>query len=113
MRAEMERLGNSIGNFAKQAKVRKRLFSIVAVLLFLQMYFVRELIAAELLFGLGFLVLAALGVSFYVVGLVGERSFRLLDGAARASVPLARRIYPKIEEISKKPLRHFRSQSAQ
>jgi hypothetical protein len=113
MGAEMERLSAWIGNLATQAKVRKRLVAILAILLFLQLYFVRELIAAELLFGLGFLVLAALGVIFYVVGLVGERSFRLLDGAVRASVPLARRIYPKIEEISRKQLRHFRSQSAQ
>jgi hypothetical protein len=113
MGAEMKRLSGWIGNVAKQAKVRKRLVAILAVLLFLQLYFVRELIAAELLFGLGFLVLATLGVIFYVVGLVGERSFRLLDGAARASVPLARRIYPKIEEISKKPFRHPRSESAQ
>jgi hypothetical protein len=39
---------------AKQAKVRKPLVLFLAVVLVLQLYFVRELIAAEVLFGLGF-----------------------------------------------------------
>ncbi len=59
---------------AKQAKLRKGLTLFLAVVLFLQLYFVRELIAAELLFGIGFLVFLALVVLFYSIGYIGERA---------------------------------------
>jgi hypothetical protein len=85
---------------------------VVVALLVLQLYFVRELIAAEVLFGLGFLVLLTLGLIFYLVGAVGERGFGLVEEAGRAVVPVARRGYARIEELSKKPFRHPRSQSA-
>jgi hypothetical protein len=98
---------------AKEAKVRKRLVGFLALILVLQLYFVRELIAAELLFGLGFVVLLVLGGIFYIVGAIGERSFRFLESSAHRMAPLARRGYGRIEEISKKSLRHARSESAQ
>jgi hypothetical protein len=95
------------------AKIRKRLLLGLLVLLVLQLYFVRELIAAELLFGLGFVVLLTLGGIFYFVGAVGERSFDLIETGIRAGAPVARRAYTKVEELSKKPFRHPRSESAQ
>jgi hypothetical protein len=95
------------------AKIRKRLLIGLLALLVLQLYFVRELIAAELLFGLGFVVLLTLGGIFYFVGAVGERSFDLIETGIRAGAPVARRAYTKVEELSKKPFRHPRSESAQ
>jgi hypothetical protein len=102
-----------LGAAARQAKLRKGLTAVLAVIVFLQLYFVRELIAAELLFGLGFLVLSALVAIFYAVGFVGERSFKILETGAHAGLPWVRRGYAKVEEISKKPFRHPRSESAQ
>jgi len=112
MSAVSARVSAFCSDVARQAKVRKRLLFVLAIFLFLQLYFVRELIAAELLFGLGFLVLAVLGGIFYLVGSVGERSFDLMESGARAISPLARRVYAKLEGISKKPFRHPRSESA-
>jgi len=96
----------------KQAKLRKGLTIFVAVILFLQMYFVRELIAAELLFGLGFLVFLALVAIFYGVGFVGEQGFAWMERAYQLGAPVARRGYSRLEEISKRPFRHPRSESA-
>ncbi len=102
-----------VSKAVKQAKLRKGLTFILAVFLFLQLYFVRELIAAELLFGLGFLVLLALIAVFYIVGFIGKRSFSWIEAGARAIAPFARRGLIKVEEISKKPFRHPHSESAQ
>lgn len=98
---------------AKQAKLRKRLTIVIAIILFLQLYFVRELIAAELLFGLGFLVLLVLVGIFYAIGFIGEKTFGGLEAGYHATAPMARRAYGKVEELSKKPFRHPRSESAQ
>ncbi len=113
MNAAFERFETFARSAAEQAKIRKRLLLGLLALLVLQLYFVRELIAAELLFGLGFVVLLTLGGIFYFVGAIGERSFNLIETGVRAGTPLARRAYTKVEELSKKPFRHPRSESAQ
>jgi hypothetical protein len=97
---------------ARETKVRKRLLAVVAVICFLQLYFVRELVAAELLFGLGFVVLLVIAGVVYALGAIGERSFDLMEAGVRRVAPLARRGYDRIEEISKKPSRHPHSESA-
>jgi hypothetical protein len=115
---------------AKQAKLRKGLTLFLAIILVLQLYFVRELIAAELLFGLGFLVFLTLVGIFYAVGFLGERAFggveagyratapvakrayNSVEEGYRATLPVARRAYVKLEDLSKKPFRHPRSESA-
>jgi hypothetical protein len=80
-------------------KVRKRLLAAVAVFVFLQLYFVRELIAAELLFGLGFAVLFFLATVFYVVGAVGERAIDVTKVGAHAVADSAHRGYIKASPI--------------
>ena len=112
MKARLARLRAFTGVAAREAKVRKRLLAILAVILFLQLYFVRELVAAELLFGVGFCVLLALVGIFYLLGVIGERGFSFMEAGLRAMGPLARRGYYRLDEISKKPSRHPRSESA-
>lgn len=88
-----------VSDIAKTAKVRKRLLAIAAVFVVLQLYFVRELIAAELLFGLGFAVLAfAVGI-FYVVGAIGERAIDVSKMGARVVVDSAQRAYVKASPV--------------
>ena len=89
------------------------MLSVLAILFILQLYFVRELLAAELLFGLGFGVLLALGAIFYVVGAIGERGLDWAEAGVRVIGNTARRSYSSLEEISRKPFRHPRSESAQ
>ena len=85
----------------------------VVVLFVLQLYFVQELVAAELLFGLAFAAFFLLAGLFYVLGLVGERSFDWTEAGVRILAVSARRGYAAIEDLSRKPFRHPRSESAQ
>src|SRR5277367_3948899 len=83
----------------QKAKVRKGVLWTLAVLFVLQLYFVRELLAAELLFGMGFLFLLGLIGFCYVVGMVGERGFQWTEAGARVAAKSARRGYASLEEI--------------
>jgi hypothetical protein len=90
---------------------RKRIIWTLAVLFVLQIYFVRELIAAELLFSLVFAVLSTLAGICYVLGTIGERSFDWTETGVRVIAMSARRGYSALEELSKKPFRHPHSES--
>jgi hypothetical protein len=83
----------------KTAKVRKRLMAIAGAIIILQLYFVRELIAAELLFGLGFAVLLVLAGVLYVVGAIGERGFDLTEAGARVVGRSVRRGYGRMAPV--------------
>lgn len=89
------------------------MLSALAVLVVLQIYFVRELIAAELLFGLLFAVLLVVGGICYVVGVIGERGLDWAEVGVRVLARSARRGYNSLEELSRKSVRHPRSESAQ
>ena len=97
----------------EKTKERKGLMAVLTVLVVFQLYFVRELLAAELLFGIGFAFLLLLGVIFYAVGALGERAFDGMEAGVRVVGHSARRGYARMEEFSKKPFRHPRSESAQ
>lgn len=98
---------------SQNRKVRDRVLSALAVLVVLQIYFVRELIAAELLFGLLFAVLLVVGGICYVVGVIGERGLDWAEVGVRVLARSARRGYNSLEELSRKSVRHPRSESAQ
>jgi hypothetical protein len=94
-------------------KIRKRVGWGLAIFVVLQLYFVRELLAAELLFGILFVFLFSLAALCYAVGTVGVHGREWAEVGARAVVGSARRGYNSLEEISKKPFRHPHSESAQ
>ncbi len=98
---------------SQHPKLRKRIIWSVAVFLIPQIYFVRELIAAELLFGVLFAVLFVLGTIFYVVGAIGERGLVWAEAGGRVLIQSARRGYSTLEELSKRQFRHPHSESAQ
>ncbi len=105
---------NAVTLAVKQnSQLRNRILWSLAVFGVLQIYFVRELMAAELLFGLGFAVLFVLCVIFYLVGAIGERGLDWAEAGIRVVAPFARRGYVALEEISRRPFRHPRSESAQ
>jgi hypothetical protein len=74
--------------------------------LVLQVYFFREMVAAELLFGLAFLVMLTLVGIFYAIGAIGERGLDAVEVAVRAIGRFARRGYGALEVIGKKWVRH-------
>lgn len=96
-----------------KAKVRKGVLLVLAVFFILQLYFVRELLAAELIFGAAFAIVALLVAVFYLVGTLSERGFELTEAGARVIATSARRGYSALEEISKKSLSNPHSESAQ
>ena len=113
----MKRLLGKAGSFAAEVaermKLRKGMFSVVALVFVLQLYFVRELAAAELLFGVVFAVLFVLGGLAYLLGTLGERGLDLAESGIRIVAESARRGYASLEEVNRKPFRHPRSESAQ
>jgi hypothetical protein len=112
MRINLESVKGSFATVAQKAKVRKGMLTIIAAFFVLQIYFVRELLAAELLFGMGFAVLFVMGLIFYFIGMIGERGFDLGEAGVRAIAVSARRGFESLEESSRKTFRNPDSQSA-
>jgi len=108
-------LGNLKIYFSKLAEnptVRKRAIIATTIFLVLQLYFVRELIAAELLFCLGFVFLLVLAGIFYVVGTIGDWGFGLVEAGVKAASGPTRRGLAALEDVTRKSLRATRSESA-
>lgn len=109
------KLGRAVAggrSLMRKATSRKWVLSAVALFFILQLYFVRELLAAELLFGMVFGVVFLIVAAFYIVGTIGERSLGLTEAGVRALAQSARRGYTGIEELSKRPFRRPHSESA-
>jgi hypothetical protein len=113
MTRAMGQIGLFVGGIVEKAKLRKGMLLAIAIVCVLQAYFVRELLAAELLFALGFAVLLTLGAIAYVIGAIGERGLDLAEVGVHVAADSARRGYSLVEEISRKSFRHPRSESAQ
>jgi uncharacterized membrane protein YedE/YeeE len=113
MKTYLNRSKAAVLGIVEKTKVRKGMLSFIAVFFILQLYFVRELLAAELLFGLGFAVLAILAAICYLIGVVGERGLDLAEAGIRVLSSSARRGYSSLEYLSRRPFRHPRSESAQ
>jgi hypothetical protein len=108
--AELKDYANA---FWQNKPLRKRVGWGLVIFLVLQIYFVRELIAAELLFGMFFVFLFVLATLSYVVGTIGMNGRGWAEAGARVVATSARRGFSTLEEISKKPFRHPHSESAQ
>jgi hypothetical protein len=113
MKSTQPNLATWIRNLAAKPRVRNTTLSLLAVGIVLQIYFVRELLAAELLFGAVFALLFLLGGLLYLLGAITEHGFDWTEVGARLLAHSARRGYAALEEISRKPFRHPRSESAQ
>jgi len=111
MKKMLGQIRSGLNAITQKAKVRIGIG--FAAIVILQLYLVRELIAAELLFVLVFAFLLAVGGVSYMAGALGERVWVLMESGVRASGPSVRRAYSLLEEISRKPFRHPRSESAQ
>jgi|SRR3984885_4494749 hypothetical protein len=96
-----------------KAKLRKGMLTTLAILFFFQLYFVRELLAAEILFGIVFGALLIIGGTAYLLGAIGERGLDVTEAGIRVLARSARRGYSVMDELSRKQFRHPRSESAQ
>src|SRR5450432_1486240 len=113
MKRHIETIQLALKRITEKAKVRKGMLTIFAVFFVLQIYFVRELLAAELLFGMGFAVFFCIALTVYAIGAIGERGLDVAEVGVRVVSSSARRGYASLEEISRKPFRAPRSESAQ
>ncbi len=93
-------------------RLKKCLWVFLGALLALQIYFVRELLAALLLFTVAFVVLAGLALVFYLVQQAGQLSLAWVEPRTRSMVPKLRSALALLEDLSKKPFRRPRSQPA-
>jgi hypothetical protein len=75
---------------------------VVAALLIVQIYFVRELLAALILFTVLFLVVAIIVGIGYAIGRAGEAGFTFAEPAARRGMEMA-------EDLSRRTFRRPRS----
>ena len=91
--------------FSEQ-KARKWLWIGLVVFVALQIYFVRELLAALMLFTGIFVVCAMIALTLYLVDRAGQWGLGLAGRQAKRALVAA-------EEISKKQLRRPRSEPAQ
>jgi hypothetical protein len=113
MKTILARLKAFVVGVAAKAKVRKGTLTAFGIFFFLQIYFVRELLAAEVLFALAFGVVLVIGGTAYLLGALGERGLDLTEAGIRLLARSARRGYGLVDELSRKPFRHPRSESAQ
>jgi hypothetical protein len=92
---------NSSGN-ARWKPWHKWAAGIFAALLFVQVYFVRELLAALLLFTVVFSIIAVIIAVIYMISRAGEAGFAFAEPAARRGFEFA-------EELSRKTFHRPRS----
>ena len=104
MRRPLGEIRTLVHSFFGRALVRKVVMTVVAVFFVLQFYFVRELLAAELLLGLGFVLLLVAAALSYLVGSAGERGLEFAEVGVRLIRDSARRGLSNLE-INRKPIR--------
>jgi len=97
---------------AKEPKIRKPLLRGLAVLLILQIYFVRELIVAEALFAVGFVIVMAIVGICYALGTAGLKGIDLTETGLRLAAQGARRSYDILEVVARNSIRHLPSETA-
>ena len=96
----------------KNDHARRWMWWFLAALVALQLYFVRELIAAFLLFTLGFALIGGILLAIVFVKQAGEASLAWAEPRTRGLTQAARRGMEYIEEFSRKPFRRPRSEPA-
>ena len=89
----------------REPKARKWSYFAVGAFIALQMYFVRELLAALVLFTGVFVVCAIVGLVFYLIDRASQWGLGVAEHQAKRALAAA-------EEISKKQLRRPRSEPA-
>ena len=119
MKTLLQRIRETVG--AVSPKTRRRVIWTLAIIAILQVYFVRELIAAELLFGMLFAAIFLFVAICYTLGSAWEYGVVWGEVGVRAIATTARRGYGALEyvsngvmeSISKRQGRHQHSESAQ
>ena len=101
-------------NAVTATKTRKRLLMGLAALAALQLYFVREMLAALLLFTMLFIVFAAVALFFFVVDFAGRRTLAWAEPQTKVAAGYARRAWSAAEsstmEVGRKVQQRWNAQ---
>ena len=101
------------GGMRKKDTGRKWMWWFLAVIAALQLYFVRELLAAFALFALGFAVLATVVSALYLMQKAWETGLARVADSSYPVMNAARRGLATVEDFAKRPLRRPGSEPAQ
>ena len=93
-------------------KARKWMWAGLLALAGLQIYFVQELLAALVLFGVVFAMIAIIALVLYLVDKAGQWSFSWVGQHSQPLLQVARRGWGLVEDFSKKQFRRPRSEPA-
>jgi len=99
---ELEAPGKTMKN---KDKSRKWMWWFLGIVAALQLYFVRELLAAFALFAIGFVVIAGLVSSVYMLQKSWEVIVARLAASAHPVVGFAKRAAAAVEDLARRPLR--------
>ena len=105
-------MGTSTGRQMKKDKNRKWMWWFLGGVLALQLYFVREILAAFALFALGFAAIAFVVMSAYMLQKTWEAGVQRLADSRHPAVELARRGVNAVEDLARRPLRRPGSAAA-
>jgi Mg2+/citrate symporter len=97
----------------KKDTSRKWMWWFLVVLGATQVYFVRELLAAYVLFALGFAAAAVVALGAYLVQKAWEAGLQRAERHAGSALNVARRSLALVEEVSRKPFRGPGSETVQ
>jgi uncharacterized membrane protein YqjE len=96
-----------------EKKARKWMWAGLAAFVAMQIYFVQAMMAALMLFTGVFIIFAILALVIYMVDRAGQWSLGWAGEHARPVAQLARRGWALAEDLSKRPFRRPRSETAQ
>jgi cytosine/uracil/thiamine/allantoin permease len=102
-----------VSEMVSEKKARKWMWVGLAAFVALQIYFVREMLAALMLFAGVFVIVAVVALAIYLLDRAGQWSIGWAGEQARPAMQLVRRGWILAEELSKKPFRRPRSETAQ
>ena len=100
------------GKMKNKDSKRKWMWWFLGIVLALQLYFVRELVAAFALFALGFAAIAFVIMSLYMLQKVWEVGVQRVADSQHPVVDIARRGVNAVEDLARRPLRRPGSAAA-
>src|ERR1700691_1139577 len=112
MREHVNRWKNYFREPLGKAQLRRSLWWAAGIAVVLQMYFVRELIAAEIIFGVFFVGLFFVASAIYLVARLGEQGLRWSESGVRWFGNSARRGGSAWEYFTRKSPARANSESA-
>jgi len=95
---------------SKRDKGRKWIWWFLGIIAAMQLYFVRELLAAFAIFALGFAAIGAVIASLYMMQKTWEAGVARLAASQHPLVLAARRSVASVEDLARRPIRRPGSQ---